>query len=154
MAYFTIQKHDDVAVVVLDQANSPVNVLSAKMLDDFSNLMDTIEQDNDIKAAVLYSAKPDCWVAGADIKEFMQMKSSEEAGELSRGGNQLLTRLSKLNKPVIAAINGATLGGGMELALACHYRIASTDKKTVFGLPEVKLGLLPEVAELNAVLNW
>ena len=143
MAYFTIQKHDDVAVVVLDQANSPVNVLSAKMLDDFSNLMDTIEQDNDIKAAVLYSAKPDCWVAGADIKEFMQMKSSEEAGELSRGGNQLLTRLSKLNKPVIAAINGATLGGGMELALACHYRIASTDKKTVFGLPEVKLGLLP-----------
>ncbi len=143
MAYFTIKKQDGIAIVTLDQANSPVNVLSATMLNDFEKLMNTIEEDKETTAAILYSAKPDCWVAGADIKEFMQMESSEEAGNLSRSGNKLLTRLSKLSKPVIAAINGATLGGGLELAMACHYRIASTDKKTVFGLPEIKLGLLP-----------
>ena len=143
MAYFSTKIEDGIAVVYLDQPKSPVNVLSASMLDDFEKLLDNIEQSSDIKAAILYSKKPDCWVAGADIKAFMAMKSSEEAEELSQGGNKLLSRLSNLNKPVIAAINGATLGGGLELAMACHYRIASTDKKTVFGLPEVKLGLLP-----------
>jgi len=71
------------------------------------------------------------------------MESSEEAAKLSREGNQILTRLSQLKKPVIAAINGACLGGGLEVAMACHYRIATTDEKTVFGLPEMKLGLLP-----------
>lgn len=143
MAYFTIKKHDDIAVVLLNQPKSPVNVLSSKMLTDFENLMNTIEEDNSINAAILFSEKPDCWIAGADIKEFMTMENSEKAEELSRSGNKLLSRLSKLKKPVIAAINGATLGGGLEVALACHYRIASTDKKTIFGLPEVKLGLLP-----------
>jgi enoyl-CoA hydratase/carnithine racemase len=129
MAYFTIEKQDEVAIVYLDQAKSPVNVLSASMLDDFEKLMDTIENDTEIKSAILYSKKPDCWVAGADIKEFMSMQSSDEAEALSRGGNKLLSRLSNLKKPVIAAINGATLGGGLELALACHYRIASTARK-------------------------
>jgi len=143
MAYFTTKIQDGVAIVTLDQPKSPVNVLSAKMLNDFESLMNTIEEETEIKAAILFSGKSDCWVAGADIKEFMKMESSEEAGDLSRSGNKLLTRLSKLKKPVIAAINGATLGGGLELAMACHYRIASTDKKTIFGLPEVKLGLLP-----------
>ena len=143
MAYFTIDIQDGIAIIALDQPNSPVNVLSASMLDDFKALLDTLEKDKDIKAAILYSMKKDCWVAGADIKAFMKMKSSDEATELSRGGNKLLSRLANLSKPVIAAINGATLGGGLEFALACHYRIVSTDKKTVFGFPEVKLGLLP-----------
>ena len=143
MPYFTLKKQAGVAVVYLNQAKSPVNVLSASMLDDFAKLMDAIENDTEIKAAVLYSQKPDCWIAGADIKEFMAMQDSEEAESLSRNGNKLLLRLENLKKPVIAAINGATLGGGLEVAMACHYRIASTDKKTVFGLPEVKLGLLP-----------
>ncbi len=143
MAYFTIEKQDSVAIIYLDQPKSPVNVLSADMLDDFKGLLDTIESDKEIKSVVIYSRKKDCWIAGADIKAFMAMKSSEEAEELSREGNKLLTRLSNLSKPVIAAINGATLGGGLEFALACHYRMASTDKKTVFGFPEVKLGLLP-----------
>lgn len=143
MAYFTIEMHDDVAVVWLDQPDSPVNVLSASMLDDFRKLLDEIESDARISGAVLISRKPDCFIAGADIKEFLAMKSSEEAEQLSREGNALLLRLEKLAKPVVAAMNGATLGGGLEVAMACHYRIASTGKKTVFGLPEVKLGLLP-----------
>ena len=143
MAYFSIEKQDGIAIIYLDQPKSPVNVLSASMLDDFRKLLDTIEEDQDIKSVVIYSKKSDCWIAGADIKAFMTMKSSEEAETLSREGNKLLTRLSNLSKPVIAAINGATLGGGLEFALACHYRLASTDNKTVFGFPEVKLGLLP-----------
>ncbi len=143
MAYFTIEMHDDVAVVWLDQPDSPVNVLSLSMLDEFKSLLDEIENNQRISGAVLISRKPDCFIAGADIKEFLAMQSGEEAEQLSRDGNALLLRLEKLNKPVIAAMNGATLGGGLEVAMACHYRIASTDKKTVFGLPEVKLGLLP-----------
>jgi 3-hydroxyacyl-CoA dehydrogenase/enoyl-CoA hydratase/3-hydroxybutyryl-CoA epimerase len=143
MTYFTIEKQDGVAVVYLDQPKSPVNVLSADMLEGFKKLLDDLESDKDVKSVVIYSRKKDCWIAGADIKAFVEMKSSEEAEVLSREGNKLLTRLSNLSKPVIAAINGATLGGGLEFALACHYRMASTDKKTVFGFPEVKLGLLP-----------
>ncbi len=143
MAYFTIEMHDDVAVVWLDQPDSPVNVLSLSMLDEFKSLLDEIESNQRITGAVLISRKPDCFIAGADIKEFLAMDSSEQAEQLSRDGNALLLRLEKLSKPIVAAMNGATLGGGLEVAMACHYRIASTGKKTVFGLPEVKLGLLP-----------
>lgn len=118
MAYFTIEMHDDVAVVWLDQPDSPVNVLSLSMLDEFKSLLDEIENNQRISGAVLISRKPDCFIAGADIKEFLAMQSSEEAEQLSRDGNALLLRLEKLNKPVIAAMNGATLGGGLEVAMA------------------------------------
>lgn len=143
MANFELQVNNNIATIWMDQPGSEVNTLSAAMLDDFRNLLDTIEQDSDIKAAVLISRKENCFIAGADIKDFQRMKTSQEAEELSREGNKILNRLNRLKKPVIAAINGACLGGGLEVAMACHYRIASTDSKTVFGLPEVKLGLLP-----------
>lgn len=143
MANFELDINNEIATVWMDQPGSEVNTLSVDMLDDFRGLLDTIEQDEAIKAAVLISKKPHCFIAGADIKDFQRMESSEEAEKLSREGNQILTRLSQLKKPVIAAINGACLGGGLEVAMACHYRIATTDEKTVFGLPEMKLGLLP-----------
>jgi len=145
MANFKLTKNKDnkIATVWMDQAGSEVNTLSVKMLDDFSGLLDQIEQDKDIKAAVLISKKDNCFIAGADIKDLMAMEDSKDVENLSREGNQILLRLSRLKKPVIAAINGACLGGGLEVAMACHYRVATTDKKTVFGLPEMKLGLLP-----------
>ncbi|KAA3641855.1 MAG: fatty acid oxidation complex subunit alpha FadJ [Proteobacteria bacterium] len=143
MANFELKINNDIATIWMDQPGSEVNTLSVAMLDDFRNLLDTIEKNNDIKAAILISKKANCFIAGADIKDFQRMESSEEAEKLSREGNQILTRLSQLKKPVIAAINGACLGGGLEVAMACHYRIATTDEKTVFGLPEMKLGLLP-----------
>ncbi len=143
MANFKLTKDNEIATIWMDQAGSEVNTLSVKMLDDFSGLLDQIEQDKDIKAAVLISKKDNCFIAGADIKDLMAIEDSKEVEQLSREGNQILMRLSKLKKPVIAAINGACLGGGLEVAMACHYRIATTDKKTVFGLPEMKLGLLP-----------
>lgn len=143
MANFELDINNNIATIWMDQPGSEVNTLSVAMLDDFRTLLDTIEENDEIKAAVLISKKPNCFIAGADIKDFQRMERSEEATKLSREGNQILTRLSRLKKPVIAAINGACLGGGLEVAMACHYRIATTDDKTVFGLPEMKLGLLP-----------
>ncbi|GAA4820088.1 crotonase [Marinicella pacifica] len=143
MANFELDINNNIATIWMDQPGSEVNTLSVAMLDDFRTLLDTIEENDEIKAAVLISKKPNCFIAGADIKDFQRMETSEEATKLSREGNQILTRLSRLKKPVIAAINGACLGGGLEVAMACHYRIATTDDKTVFGLPEMKLGLLP-----------
>ncbi|MCF6301453.1 MAG: 3-hydroxyacyl-CoA dehydrogenase NAD-binding domain-containing protein, partial [Proteobacteria bacterium] len=143
MANFEIKVKDNIATIWIDQVRSEVNTLSVAMLDNFVAVLDRIEEDEKINAAVLISRKPNCFIAGADIKDFQRMKDSKEAGNMSIEGNKILMRLSNLKKPVIAAINGACLGGGLEVVMACHYRIASTDKKTVFGLPEIKLGLLP-----------
>lgn len=143
MAHFDIHIENNVATIWIDQPKTEVNTLSVDLLSEFKQLLDNIEGNDDIKAAVLISRKTECFIAGADIKAFAKMKSSEQAEKLSREGNQLLLRLEKLKKPVIAAINGACLGGGLEVAMACHYRIATKHPKTVFGLPEVKLGLLP-----------
>ena len=104
--------------------------------------MTELEQQ-DIKGIVIISGKPDCFVAGADIEELKSAKDADAACALSKTGQELFARLEKYPKPVVAAINGACLGGGLELALACHYRIASTNSKTLLGLPEVMLGLLP-----------
>ncbi len=143
MAYYTLTKENNIATIWMDQPGSEVNTLSVKMLDDFSGLLDRIEQEDDIKAAVLISKKENCFIAGADIKDLTAIEDSKEVENLSREGNKILSRLASLKKPVIAAINGACLGGGLEVAMACHYRIATTDKKTVLGLPEMKIGLLP-----------
>ncbi len=153
MKDFTIEMHEHIATVWMDQPGSEVNVLSLGMHKEFTALLDRLENDDDIHAAILISGKPNVFIAGADIKGFMQMESSAQAEQLSREGNALLQRMHQMNKPVIAAINGAALGGGLEVALACHHRIASTDAKTVFGLPEVKLGILPGGGGLPRMLK-
>ena len=89
------------------------------------------------------SGKPDTFIAGADIEEFLEVRSAEDAERLSLDGQSLLDRLEQLRMPVVAAIHGACLGGGLEMALACAYRIATDHPKTVLALPEVQLGLIP-----------
>ncbi len=143
MAAFKLTKENNIATIWMDQPGSEVNTLSVSLLDDFTSLIDKIEADDDIKAAVLISKKDNCFIAGADINDFINITDSKEIENLSRNGNKILMRVQNMKKPIIAAINGACLGGGLEVAMACHYRIATTDKKTVFGLPEMKLGLLP-----------
>lgn len=96
-----------------------------------------------IKGIVLISGKSDCFVAGADINMLERCKSSSEAESLARNGHRFFDELENSPIPVVAAIKGSALGGGLELALAAHYRIAVNDKKTVLALPEVMLGLLP-----------
>lgn len=89
------------------------------------------------------SGKPDCFIAGADITMIEACTSASEVEALSRDGQEMLQKLADSRKPIVSAIMGSCLGGGLEVALASHYRIAVKDKKTGLGLPEVMLGLLP-----------
>ena len=143
MTALTTEIRDGVAIVTLDVPNAPVNTFSHAVRDEFTTLIDRLERDETIRAAVIRSGKPDVWVAGADIEEFLGIETSSQAEALSRDGHALLARLEKLRTPVVAAISGACLGGGLEAALACAYRVASDTSKTVFALPEVQLGLIP-----------
>jgi 3-hydroxyacyl-CoA dehydrogenase/enoyl-CoA hydratase/3-hydroxybutyryl-CoA epimerase len=98
---------------------------------------------------VIVSGKPDTFIAGADIEEFVAAKTEEAFVRLSREGQQFFEELEASRAPVVAAINGACLGGGLELSLACHYRVASTHPKTVLALPEVQLGIIPGAGGCN-----
>jgi 3-hydroxyacyl-CoA dehydrogenase/enoyl-CoA hydratase/3-hydroxybutyryl-CoA epimerase len=132
-----------VLVLTLDVPGEKLNTLGKAMLQEFEGLMAEIEADRSLKAVVLRSGKPDNFMAGADIKEFLGIKSALEGETLSRAGQALLDRLEGLPVPVVAAIHGACLGGGLETVLACRYRVASDDPKTALGFPEILLGLLP-----------
>lgn len=139
----SLSLHDGVGVLTYDQPDSPVNTLNTRVAPMFARCFDAIESNPSIVGAVLVSGKVDSWIAGADIEELAHIESAAQGEALSRGGQQLLDRLSTLNKPVVAAIHGAALGGGLEVALACQYRIASEHAKTILALPEVQLGLIP-----------
>jgi 3-hydroxyacyl-CoA dehydrogenase/enoyl-CoA hydratase/3-hydroxybutyryl-CoA epimerase len=132
-----------IAVVTLDVPGAPVNVLGARVRQDFATLFERLETDTAIRAVVLASGKPDVWIAGADVEELLGIESAADAERLSRDGQKLLQRLEDLRVPVVAAIHGSCLGGGLETALACAYRIATDDPKTGLGFPEVQLGLIP-----------
>jgi 3-hydroxyacyl-CoA dehydrogenase/enoyl-CoA hydratase/3-hydroxybutyryl-CoA epimerase len=140
---FTIRVEDGIGWLVLDLPGEPVNKITRAVRHELDEALDRLVADKEIRAVVLISGKPDSFIAGADIDEFVALKSREEAYELVRSGQALVNRLERLGKPIVAAINGACLGGGLEAALACTYRIASDDPKTRIGLPEVQLGIIP-----------
>lgn len=119
----------------------PANTLSSATLAGLSDVFDHIEGDDDSKVIVVTGAGK-FFVAGADIKEFTHAFGSAEKGEqMARTGQKLFDRIENFSKPVIAAVNGAALGGGLELAMACHMRYVAEDAK--LGLPELNLGLIP-----------
>lgn len=136
-----------IATVLLDVAGQKMNTLSERVSSEMQTLLERLETDSAIRGVVVGSGKPDSFVAGADIDALSALRSASEATLLSRESHQIFFRLESLHrergKPVVAAIHGPALGGGLELALACSYRIASDSPKTVLGLPEVKLGLIP-----------
>ena len=134
---------DGIAVVTIDLPGEPVNKVTAGLRAEFAVMFDRIAADSSVKGVVLASGKSDNWIAGADIDEFLTLQTPADAEALSRGGQALLARLESLGMPVVAAIHGACLGGGLETALACRYRIATEHPKTVLALPEVQLGLIP-----------
>nr|XP_057913543.1 hydroxyacyl-CoA dehydrogenase trifunctional multienzyme complex subunit alpha a [Doryrhamphus excisus] len=134
---------DDVAVIRLNDPASKVNTLSVQMQSELTEVMGEIWSNGAVKSAVLISSKPGCFIAGADINMIQACKSSEEVTRLSQEGQKMFERIEKSPIPIVAAINGSCLGGGLEFAIACQYRIATKSRKTVLGTPEVMLGLLP-----------
>ena len=137
------KRPDGVAVLTFDNPKGKVNILSPEVVEEFRGVIDDIERDPGVKACVLVSAKADNFIAGADLKFFLSIRDPMVGERFSRDGHALLDRVADSSKPTVAAIAGLALGGGLEVALACHYRLAADDPKVVLGLPEVQLGLLP-----------
>jgi 3-hydroxyacyl-CoA dehydrogenase/enoyl-CoA hydratase/3-hydroxybutyryl-CoA epimerase len=140
---FTTTVENGIAVVAFDLPGEPVNKLSDAVKVEFEALLIRLRDDTTIRSAVLISGKPDNFIAGADIEELSELTTESAAERLSFEGQEMVSRVETLSTPVVAAIHGACLGAGLELALACHYRIATDHPKTQLGLPEVQLGLIP-----------
>uniref|UniRef100_A0A667ZXH3 Trifunctional enzyme subunit alpha, mitochondrial n=1 Tax=Myripristis murdjan TaxID=586833 RepID=A0A667ZXH3_9TELE len=134
---------DDVAVIRLNDPTSKVNTLSVQMQAELTEVMGEVWSNGAVKSAVFISTKPGCFIAGADINMIQACKSSEEVTSLSREGQKMFEKIEKSPIPIVAAINGSCLGGGLEFAIACQYRVATKSRKTILGTPEVMLGLLP-----------
>jgi enoyl-CoA hydratase/carnithine racemase len=131
-----------IAVITFDLPGESVNKVNRAVKDELLATFDRLERDPAVRAVVLISGKRDTFIAGADIEEFLEIKTAGDAERLSRDGQTMLDRVER-GKPVIAAIHGACLGGGLEAVLACAYRVATDHPKTVLALPEVQLGLIP-----------
>ncbi|MCB9294905.1 MAG: enoyl-CoA hydratase/isomerase family protein [Lewinellaceae bacterium] len=139
--FITIEKEGGVATIWFDNKREKMNVVSPAVIELFDELMDKIEGDPEIEAAVFISKKPD-FMAGADIKAFTIEKEGDFRPYQEKG-HRALDRIERSRKPFVAAVHGTAYGLGTELSLACHARIATKSPRTKFGLPEVKLGLLP-----------
>ena len=135
-------RRDGVAVITFDDRHSPHNTITPAFGAQLAAALDRVEGDASVAAAVLCSAK-DSFVVGANVGMLKAIKFATDAERLAREAARGMLRLERLRKPVVAAVHGPTLGGGFELALACHAVIASDDPTTRLGLPEVRLGLLP-----------
>lgn len=135
--------HDNgIAWLVLDDPAKKVNTLSSRLFEWFEEQVSRMEKERP-DALVVLSGKPDGFVAGADIEELQVLKEPEDVVAMLERGHAVMSRLAALPFPTVAAIHGACLGGGLELALACRFRVATEHPKTKLGLPEVQLGLIP-----------
>ncbi len=140
-SFLNLKIEDNIGIITMDKPDSEYNIISTDSVAEFNSVLDEIEKNDEIKAVVLISAKKD-FMAGADIKTFLEMKD-DEPKQAALTGHTLLLRIESSKKPFISAIHGACMGGGTEISLACAGRISARDPKTMMGLPEVKLGLLP-----------
>lgn len=141
MDNLSVKIEKQIATITLNRP--PANALSSAVLKDLEKALDEVENNDDVKVIVLHG-EGRFFAAGADIKEFTTIESGEQFANLARLGQKLFDRMEQFKKPIIAAIHGAALGGGLELALACHIRLATEDAK--LGLPELNLGLIPGFA--------
>jgi 3-hydroxyacyl-CoA dehydrogenase/enoyl-CoA hydratase/3-hydroxybutyryl-CoA epimerase len=142
MFHYT-KDNDNIVTIMMDMQGRSANVINEEFGNLWLEMINRLEEEkNDIAGVVLASAKS-TFFAGADIDNLYKQTNAKEIFEMCEGLKKQLRRLETLGKPVVAALNGAALGGGLEIALACHYRVALNNPKAVFGLPEVGLGLLP-----------
>ena len=133
---------DNIAWLRLDRADAGTNTLTAEILDELDALLDQLTESPP-RGAVILSAKPNGFIAGADVKAFTSLNDEKEALALIGRGQSVMNKLETLPCPTVALIHGFCLGGGLELALACRYRIAEEGPRTRLGLPEVRLGIHP-----------
>lgn len=135
-----LDKQDNTTVITINRPES-LNALNAQTIKELSSALDELNADTSCRVIILTGSGEKSFVAGADIKEFSDF-GQEKAEELARNGhNTLFNKIENMTKPVIAAVNGFALGGGLELAMACHIRYAAENAR--LGLPEVTLGLIP-----------
>jgi len=129
--------------ITIDVPGETQNTVKAEFASEFEAIFYQIENDKSIKAIVLTSGKPNGFVAGADIGMLQNLTSEQQVIDLAKTGHKVFNQIESLTQPVVVAINGACLGAGLELALACSYRICTENSATKVGLPEVQLGVLP-----------
>lgn len=137
--YIRIERDEELAVIVVDRQEK-MNALNPDVVKELGQALDRVREDDDVRGVILTGAGEKAFVAGADIGELARMEPLSGV-EISRQGQGVFQSLERLGKPVLAAVGGYALGGGCELALACHLRIASENAR--FGLPEVGLGIIP-----------
>lgn len=137
------KEEGNIGYITFDAPDSKVNVLSSVVLTMFEKILDEFKNTSSLKALVIQSAKKDIFIAGADIKEIEFITEIGDGKLKSQAGQRILNKLQDLPLPTVAVIDGAALGGGCELALACTYRVATFNDKVRIGLPEVNLGFVP-----------
>ncbi|WP_292992049.1 fatty acid oxidation complex subunit alpha FadJ [Pantoea sp.] len=142
-AFHLKMRLDHVGIITIDVPGEKMNTLKAEFAAQITDIIAEARRDPQLAGLVLISGKPDNFIAGADISMIDRCQSAQEAEALAKQGQEVMAAIDALPFPVVAAIHGACLGGGLELALACDARICSLDEKTRLGLPEVQLGLLP-----------
>ena len=134
-----VSREDAVGIITID--HPPVNVLNGQAIRELNQAVDEFLADAQIKVVIITGAGPNVFIAGADVKEIAAISSAKQAEELALQGQSVINKIENAPKPFIAAVNGVCLGGGNELAMACHMRIASDRAK--FGQPEILLGIIP-----------
>ena len=140
---FDVQSQDGVAMATFDLPGESVNTLSPEVGAELERILEEVERDPAVQAVVFLSGKPESFVAGAKIELLQQIRSAAEGEALARGLQQLFNRMERCTKPVVAAIHGACVGGGLEWALACSCRIATDHPRTQLGQSEIQLGVIP-----------
>src|SRR5881296_221307 len=134
---------DHICLLAFDRPDSSANIFDAATLDELSEHLDFVENDNSLRGLIITSAKKSIFMAGADLKTLLKQAQTGDMRAFIAQGQRTLNRLAELRIPTVAAIHGACAGGGYEITLACDYRIASDDPATRIGLPETTLGLIP-----------
>jgi enoyl-CoA hydratase/carnithine racemase len=130
-----LEKREHICIITLN--HPPVNAWNLGLMEDFGKAIDEIENDKDVRVLILTGAGEKCFSAGFDVSD------AANSNKISPKGREIWTRLDRFPKPVIAAINGFAMGGGLELALSCHFRIMIDDPKATVGLTELNLGIIP-----------
>jgi len=136
-------REDKIGVLTMDVPGETMNTLRTEFADEISELMNDIKGNKDLKGLVIISGKKSSFIAGADVSMIAACETAADAEQMSLEGHRVMGELENLDIPVVAAIHGPCLGGGLELALACHIRVCTESNKTALGVPEVMLGLLP-----------